>query len=273
MSAHRHTVLRLTESAIMLAFAAVLSVIKIIDMPYGGSVTACSMLPLLIITYRYGTRWGLLTSLTYGLIQMLLGMDNLSYATGFLPVAMIILFDYLVAFSVLGLGGLFRRKSLSQGTSLALASLVTGLLRYLCHACTGFTVWADASLPFRENLIFSLSYNAAYMLPEILILMLGAVYLSRFLSFDGEKVSRAPAIRQSSPAALVLSVVAKTVLAAAVVWIIILVAPAMQFTDGTLFLRGLASVNWAQVGGIAAIGLLFGGSIEFLSRRLKQSHR
>lgn len=270
MSANRHTVLRLTESAVMLAFAAVLSTLKIIDMPYGGSVTACSMLPLLIIAYRYGTRWGLLTALTYGLIQMLLGMDNLSYATGFLPVAMIILLDYLVAFGVLGLGGLFRRRNLSQGTSLALASLATGILRYLCHVITGFTVWADASLPFKENLIFSFSYNAAYMLPEIIILMLGAVYLSRLLSFDGDTVSRTPVVRQSSPVVLVLSLVAKTVLAAAAVWMVLLIAPAMQFTDGTLFLRGLVSVNWALVGGIAGAGLLLGGGLEYLAHRLKK---
>ena len=48
--------IRLTESAIMLAFATVLSLIKIVDMPFGGSVTACSMLPILIIAYRYGTK-------------------------------------------------------------------------------------------------------------------------------------------------------------------------------------------------------------------------
>ena len=76
-SANR-TAYRLTESAIMLAFAAVLSEIKIIHMPYGGSVTAFSMLPLILIAYRYGVKWGLVTSATYGLIQLLLGMDNLS---------------------------------------------------------------------------------------------------------------------------------------------------------------------------------------------------
>ena len=55
----RMTAVRLTESAIMLAFATVLSLVKIVDLPYGGSITACSMLPILIIAYRYGTGWGL----------------------------------------------------------------------------------------------------------------------------------------------------------------------------------------------------------------------
>ena len=125
MSTRNRTAYRLTESAIMLAFAAVLSVLKIVDMPSGGSVTAFSMLPLLIIAYRYGTKWGLVTAFTYSLIQLLLGLDNFAYAPGFTSMVMLALFDYLIAFLVLGLGALFRRNGRSQGTALALAAIVT----------------------------------------------------------------------------------------------------------------------------------------------------
>ena len=68
--------IRLTESTIMLAFATVLSLIKIVDMPFGGSVTACSMLPILIIAYRYGTKWGLFTAFVYSVLQLILGVSN-----------------------------------------------------------------------------------------------------------------------------------------------------------------------------------------------------
>lgn len=115
---------RLTESAIMLAFATVLSIVKILDLPYGGSITACSMLPVLIIAYRHGTGWGLFTALAFGLLQLLLGANNLSYATGAFAAVMIVLFDYIIAFGVLGLGGLFR-KIKDPSTGLALAALVT----------------------------------------------------------------------------------------------------------------------------------------------------
>ena len=270
MSKNR-TAYRLTESAVMLAFASVLSVLKIIDMPYGGSVTAFSMLPLLIIAYRYGTRWGLLTAFTYGLIQMLLGMDNLAYATGFVPVVMIILFDYLVAFVVLGLGGIFRRNGLSQGMSLSLAAVFTGLLRYLCHVWTGCTVWAELSVPTTETLVFSLSYNGAYMLPEIIILVLGAVYVSRLLSFEGATISRTATQKAASRAALVASILGKTALLVAGVWIVTLIAPALQATDGTLFLSGLAAVNWAKVGIIAAVGIVAFAAAELSLRRKSHS--
>ena len=86
-------VLRLVESALLLAIATVLSMIKLLDMPYGGSVTACSALPILLIAYRHGTGWGLFTGLVYSLLQLLLGMNTLSYCTTPLSVVAVILLD------------------------------------------------------------------------------------------------------------------------------------------------------------------------------------
>ena len=271
MSAQKTTAYRLTESAIMLAFAAVLSVLKIIDMPCGGSVTAFSMLPILIIAYRYGVRWGMLTATTYSLIQLLLGLDNFAYAQGFVSLVTLAVFDYLVAFFVLGLGALFRRKSWSQGTSLAVAAVVTGVLRYLCHVVSGFTVWRDLEVPFVDSLIYSFSYNATYMIPEIIILVLGAVYVSRLLSFEGATVTRAKAKTPLSAPAIVLSVVGKTAALAALVWDVILIAPALQNADsGNLTLAGLASVDWAKVGIITVVGLLVLVVTELIAARLKK---
>ena len=71
--------IRLTESAIMLAFATVLSLVKIVDLPYGGSITACSMLPILLIAYRYGTAWGLFTAAAFSLLQIVTGMSSFTY--------------------------------------------------------------------------------------------------------------------------------------------------------------------------------------------------
>lgn len=271
MSAQNRTSYRLTESAIMLAFAAVLSVLKIVDMPYGGSITAFSMLPLLIIAYRYGTKWGIVTAFTYSLIQLLLGLENFAWVQGIISYITLTLFDYLLAFLVLGLGGLFRRKSWSQGFSLATAAVVTGILRYLCHVVSGFTVWRDMSVPFGQSLAYSLSYNATYMIPETIILALGAVYISRFLSFEGNTVTRATTVKTASPATVVLSIISKTVLLVAAVWIIVLVAPAIQSAKtGELFLKGLAYVNWAKVGIIAAVGAVVFGVLELIAARLKK---
>ena len=72
-------------------------------MPYGGAVTAASMLPIIIAGYRHGLKWGLITSFTYSILQLLTGLSNVSYATSTTAMIAIILLDYIVAFTVLGL--------------------------------------------------------------------------------------------------------------------------------------------------------------------------
>ena len=258
----KNRVLMLTESAAMIAFATVLSIVKIVDMPYGGSVTACSMLPLLIISYRYGTKWGLLTSFTYGVIQMLLGMDNLTYATSFWAVIAIILFDYLFAFVVQGLGGLFRKLTKTQGQALCTAAIVTGLLRYLCHTVSGCTVWAGMALPTKEALIYSLSYNLTYMLPEIIVLAVGAVLVSRLLDFSQTDIKRIVVRKSTSVVAVILSAVADVALVAAVIVSIVFIAPYLQAEDGSFLLKGILLVNWTPVlitllCGVAVFAILF----------------
>ncbi len=258
----KNRVLMLTESAAMIAFATVLSIVKIVDMPYGGSVTACSMLPLLIISYRYGTKWGLLTSFTYGVIQMLLGMDNLTYATSFWAVIAIILFDYLFAFVVLGLGGLFRKLTKTQGQALCTAAIVTGLLRYLCHTVSGCTVWAGMALPTKEALIYSLSYNLTYMLPEIIVLAVGAVLVSRLLDFSQTDIKRIVVRKSTSVVAVILSAVADVALVATVIVSIVFIAPYLQAEDGSFLLKGILLVNWTPVlitliCGVAVFAILF----------------
>ncbi len=84
----------LVECSMMIAIAAVLSVIKIVDMPYGGSVTIASMLPIVIIAYRYGVCFkGLLAGLAYGAIQQLLGLKNLGYVSEWYSVIAVIMLD------------------------------------------------------------------------------------------------------------------------------------------------------------------------------------
>ena len=92
----------IVECAILIAMAFALSFIKIIYMPYGGSVTAASMVPIIVAGYRHGLKWGLLTGFTYSILQLLMGLANVSYATSWVAAVAIILLDYVGAFTVLG---------------------------------------------------------------------------------------------------------------------------------------------------------------------------
>ena len=179
--------LMISESAIMLALATVLSMIPFLQLPMGGSITIFSMLPVLIIAYRYGMKWGFLVGITYGLIQMVLGLNNLTYATSPWAVICIILFDYLVAFSVLGFGGLFRKLKI-QSVGFALGTAVACTLRFLCHFITGVTVW-DMYAEDMPVTLYSLIYNGSYMLPETAITIVIGVILMLLLNFRSEKLS------------------------------------------------------------------------------------
>lgn len=68
---------KLVECAILLAAAAVLSFIKVVEMPLGGSVTAVSMLPIVLAGYRNGWKWGLLTGVTYSVFQIIMDIGKL----------------------------------------------------------------------------------------------------------------------------------------------------------------------------------------------------
>lgn len=184
--------LRLTESAIMLALGFILSMLKIIDMPFGGSVTVFSMLPAVIIAYRYGTPWGLLVGFTASLLQMLTGLKNLTYGTSAWAVIAIIMLDYVVAFTAMGLGGIFKGKIKDQGASIACGAFAACLIRYICHVISGCTVWAGVSIPTNDGLIYSMVYNAAYMIPEAVITVVGAYFAGKIFTLNEQRIKPMP---------------------------------------------------------------------------------
>lgn len=257
--------LRLVESGLMLAMATVLSMVKVLDLPYGGSITAFSALPLLLIAYRHGLWQGLLTAFAHSLIQLMLGANTLSYATSPAAAVAIVVLDYLLAFTVLGLGGLFRRKCESQGTALVLGALLTGVLRYLLHVIAGCTVWAGLSIPTEAALVYSLAYNATYMLPETIVTALGAWYLSKAVDLREEMPTRAKVTAKSGN--FVLSLIGKAALLAAAVWDVVEIFRPLQDPDsGDFVITNLALVNWPLVGIVTAAGVAMWGILTLLGR-------
>ena len=89
---NRKNLTRITvEASLMIAFATVLSLFKLVEMPYGGSITPASMFPILIVSYRHGARSGFLSALVFAVIQQLLGLNNLTYVTGWVSVVAVII--------------------------------------------------------------------------------------------------------------------------------------------------------------------------------------
>ena len=189
----------LTESAIMIALATVLSMFKIWEAPYGGSVTILSMAPIIILSLRRGVKVGLFAGFAHSLIQLLLGLNNVAYIPTPAGVVICILTDYILPFTLLGLGGIFRNVKFTknQTTNLvvaaALGALLVTVLRYVSHIISGAVIWYELDLVWYADdptyivhkygpWMFSAIYNGGYMLPEILATVVGTPILTKALS-------------------------------------------------------------------------------------------
>ena len=202
---------RLTESAMLLSLAIVLEFISkmfIPEMPFGGQVTFVSMLPVVLISYRHGTKWGLVTGAAYALMEMAIGAKTVAAAfqpgyfgdgTMIANALIMCVLDYLVAFTVLGLGGIFRNTLKNPGAALCCGSLVALGARYITHVASGyilFSGWAEwfftqegfpawgAGLvetlsPAMLGFVYSLVYNGMYMIPEMVLTAIAAVLIAK----------------------------------------------------------------------------------------------
>lgn len=187
------------ESGLMIALAAILSMLKLFQLPYGGSVTVMSMLPMILISYRYGIKWGSLVCFAYSLVQLFQGMAEGSLKGLTLGAFFgCMLLDYLLAFTALCLGGAFKGKIKSDGIAIGAGTLLACLVRYLCHICSGYLFFGDyaewffleAGFPGGEAvfsmfsgkmlaLVYSVIYNATFMIPEMIITTAVAVILAK----------------------------------------------------------------------------------------------
>lgn len=173
---------KLVEGALMIAMATVLSMIPLFQMPYGGSVTLLSMLPLVLMSCRHGTKWGLFTAFVHGVLQLLLGLENLTYCATIGSQIGCILLDYLLAFTALGLASTFAKPFSHRVLGLAVGTFGVCFLRFVCSFLSGWLLWGSYkdSYDWAVDLpvwLYSLIYNGSYMLPETILTILGAVLL------------------------------------------------------------------------------------------------
>ena len=168
----------LIEAALLVAIGFVLSwvtrFIPFLTMPQGGSVTPLSMLPLLMIGLRHGLKWGLAGGFVYACLQMM--QQFWPPPTGTVPAFIsVIILDYIVAFSVLGLSGIFRGKRYG----LFYAAPICIFLRFLCHFMSGIVIWGVFAPEGTSVWIYSMIYNGSYMGPELLVTTAVSLILCR----------------------------------------------------------------------------------------------
>ncbi|MBQ7390492.1 MAG: energy-coupled thiamine transporter ThiT [Clostridia bacterium] len=174
----------LTECAIMLALSFALSCAKLFEMPMGGSVTVASMLPVMLISIKYGIGPGLATSFLYSLTQLLQAIASANvfpYCETPGTLALCVLFDYIVPFTLLGLAGLFHKSKLTKNTELNIYLGIIGVvvLRFFCHFVTGVAIWGQWAPDGMGKYLYSFLYNGGFLSLDFLICIVCAVLMFR----------------------------------------------------------------------------------------------
>jgi len=150
----KFTTKMLINISLMLAMATVLHYLRIYHFPQGGSVTLGAMIPLLLISFRYGAGVGALAGFIFGLINLL--------QDPFILHPIQVLFDYPLPFMAIGLAGIFQRK-------IFLSTLLAFCGRFFCHFISGVVFFASYAPEGMSPIIYSITANATYLVPELII--------------------------------------------------------------------------------------------------------
>ena len=151
----------MVECALMIALATILAYIPLFELPQGGSITLFSMLPIMVVGWRHGLKWGVFTGFVHGLIQMMLGFKNVMYCTTIGSMILCVLLDYILAFMALGMVALFAKPFKNKLVGVAFSCVCVGLLRYLCSFLSGILIWGGYAPEDTPVWLYSLTYNGS----------------------------------------------------------------------------------------------------------------
>ncbi len=157
----------LTTAAICVAVSFLLSFIKIFSLPFGGSITPASMLPIMAFAYIYGVKKGLIVGLCYSLLQFI--------QEPFFVAPMQFVLDYLLSFSLLALAGL-AKSNMQKGIAFGCGA------RFICQFLSGFIFFGMYAPEGMNPVLYSLAYNGSIVGIECAI-CIGVSLIPAFRNF------------------------------------------------------------------------------------------
>lgn len=187
-SNHKKNLLALVEGAMMLALAWVVDYVCALApyngilFPAGGSITV-GMLPLVYYAYRHGIAWGVGAGLVFSGLQIVMGWYAPPAGTWW-AFMLCVLLDYVLAFTVMGIAPLFakpfeNKKRILRLTGYGVGAVIVCVLRYLSSVLSGGILWGVYAPESMNPWVYSLAYNAGYMLPNAILTGVLAVLLCR----------------------------------------------------------------------------------------------
>ena len=170
----------LTESAVMLALAFALSSAKLFEMPLGGSVTVASMLPIMLISFKWGNKAGLTTAFLYSVTQALQALAEgnvFPYCETIDALVICILFDYIFPFTILGLAGMLYGKLGNTNVDFIVGASIVVFLRFCSHFITGVYIWGQWAPDGMGKYLYSFLYNGGFLGVDFAILLVVLVLM------------------------------------------------------------------------------------------------
>lgn len=165
----RRRLLSMVEGALMVALSVVLGLLPLPSWPQGGSITV-AMIPVIYYSYRRGAKWGLMAGLVYSGVQMLTGWYAPPAGT-FGATVLCVLLDYVLAFALLGAADVIARLfgARLRLCGYAVGALCVTLVRFVCSFLSGVLLWGSYAPEGVNVWIYSLTYNASYMIPNAIL--------------------------------------------------------------------------------------------------------
>ncbi len=154
----------LAEIAVFAAFSAVLYTIRPFSLPYGGSITLGSMVPVMWLSLRRNPRVGFTAGAIFGLLALLIDVTLLPYSPITNPVQVIL--EYPIAFGILGLAGVFHRPSVSTAI---IGVGISVLAKFFLHFLAGIVFWAYTVPQGWNPVAWAAVYNGSFLLAEFII--------------------------------------------------------------------------------------------------------
>ncbi len=159
----------LIECALLIALGTILAQIKIFRMPSGGSITFLSMVPFILISYRHGTKWGVLSGLANVALQIAISGIYMPPAGTIIALIGSVLLDYLLAYIVLGFANFFSKLFKNRAFGIAAGSAIVCFLRFIFAFLSGVLIWGSITNGLWDAIIYSFGYNLTYLLPESIL--------------------------------------------------------------------------------------------------------
>jgi len=142
--------------ALAVAMSVILQFFKLFELPFGGSATLASMLPIILISFIYGPIIGIFTGFVYGILNFVIGPSYIVH-----PIQ--VLFDYTLPFMAMGLAGFFKNNKF-------VAIGIAFFVKFIFHYIAGIIFWGSYAAEWNMTpAIYSLVYNGSYVLADCLI--------------------------------------------------------------------------------------------------------